>query len=218
VCATGVEGSPVPKLRLLVADDEILVRQGLCGLLALEADFEVVGQAGTGAEALEQARRLKPDVILMDIQMPVMNGVEATKVVMQEQPATRILVLTTFSEDALVVQAVQAGAHGYLLKDSGAKQIASAVRSIAQGYMTLDSAVSERLLQQSKPRDRAPLEKLTAREMQVLQLLSEGRTNAEIGASLGITDKTVRDHIGNILFRLNVRDRTQAALWAQQNL
>jgi NarL family two-component system response regulator LiaR len=213
-----MEGSPLPKLRLLVADDEILVRQGLCGLLALESDFEVVGQAGTGAEAIEQARRLKPDVILMDIQMPVMNGVQATKTLVEEQLGVRILVLTTFSEDALVIQAVQAGAHGYLLKDSGAKQIAAAIRSIAQGYMTLDSDISDKLLQQQKPRDRAPLEKLTAREMQVLQLLSQGKTNAEIGSSLGITDKTVRDHVGNILLRLNLRDRTQAALWAQQNL
>lgn len=206
------------RLRLLVADDEILVRQGLCGLLSLESDFDIAGQVGNGAEALEQARLLKPDVILMDIQMPIMNGVEATKAIVAENGEARILVLTTFSDDALVIQAVQAGAKGYLLKDSGAKQIASAIRSIAQGYLTLDSDVSDKLLQQPKPRDRELLEKFTAREREVLQLLKQGRTNAEISAALGITEKTVRDHVGNILWRLNVRDRTQAALWAQQNL
>lgn len=204
----------MPRLRLLVADDEILVRQGLCGLLALESDFDIVGQVGNGAEALEQARLLKPDVILMDIQMPVMNGVEATRAIVADNDDARILVLTTFSDDALVIQAVQAGAKGYLLKDSGAKQIASAIRSTAQGYLTLDSDVSDKLLQQSQPRGSELLQRFTARERQVLELLKQGRTNAEISAKLGITEKTVRDHVGNILFRLNVRDRTQAALWA----
>jgi DNA-binding NarL/FixJ family response regulator len=206
------------KLRLLVADDEILVRQGLCGLLALEPDFEIVGQAANGAEALEQARSLAPDVILMDIQMPMMNGVEATRNVLAERLPARVLVLTTFSEDTLVVQAMQAGAHGYLLKDSGARQVAAAIRAIAQGYTAVDSEVSHTLVPQPKSSEHPLLGRFTAREKEVLQLLREGATNAEIATRLGITEKTVRDHIGNILSHLNLRDRTQAALWAAQNL
>lgn len=200
-----------------MADDEVLVRQGLCGLLALEPDFEVVGQASTGAEAVEAVKRLRPDVVLMDIQMPVMNGVEATRILISENAETRVLILTTFSEDVLVVQAIQSGAKGYLLKDSGSKQVAAAIRSIAQGYMTLGAEVSGRLLQRATS-DARLNSKLTTRETEVLRLLREGRSNREIAERLSIADKTVRDHVSSILAQLNLRDRTQAALWAQQNL
>lgn len=205
------------KLRLLVADDEVLVRQGLCGLLALEPDFEVVGQASNGAEAIEQALRLQPDIVLMDIQMPVMNGVQATRELRQKMENVRIVMLTTFSDDALVVQAVQNGAHGYLLKDSGGKQLAAAIRTASIGYMTLNSDVAGKLLHHATPAA-SPAAGLTAREREVLSLLSKGRTNKEISKELQITEKTVRDHVSNILAHLNLRDRTQAALWAQQNL
>ena len=201
-----------------MADDEILVRQGLCGLLSLEPDFEIVGQAGNGAEASELARKLTPDVVLMDIQMPVMNGVEATREILANLAGTRVLVLTTFSEDALVVQAMQAGAQGYLLKDSGARQIAAAIRSTAQGYMTINPAVTEKLLRQPRHSSEADLSMFTNREREVLQYLSKGSTNSEIAVGMGISEKTVRDHVSNILNRLNLRDRTQAALWAQEHL
>lgn len=216
--SNGRSEQALQKLRLLVADDEILVRQGLCGLLALEEDFEVVGQVSNGADALAAAVELNPDVVLMDIQMPVMNGVEATMRLRDEHPAIRVLVLTTFADDALVVQAMQAGAAGYLLKDSGAKQVSSAIRAVAQGYMALDSDVSGKLWQAAKAGRTPELERFTPREREVLAKLAEGKTNADIAAEFGVTEKTVRDHIGNILANLNLRDRTQAALWAQKHL
>lgn len=206
------------KLQLVVADDEVLVRQGLCGLLSLEPDLEVVGQAANGAEAVEMVRRLKPSVVLMDVQMPVMNGVEATRQIISECPESKVLILTTFSEDALVVQAIQSGAHGYLLKDSGGKQVAAAIRSIALGYMTLGQDVSRKLVenaQSSRQLDSAS--KLTPREIEVLNLLAKGATNRDIAQQLSITEKTVRDHVSNILGQLNLRDRTQAALWAKEH-
>lgn len=205
------------KLRLLVADDEVLVRQGLCGLLALEPDFEVVGQASNGAEAIEQAQKLQPDIVLMDIQMPVMNGVQATRELRATMKDVRIVVLTTFSDDELVVQAVQSGAHGYLLKDSGGKQLAAAIRSAAIGYMTLNPGVADKLLQHTSS-ESPQANGLTRREREVMGLLSKGRTNKEISEALQITEKTVRDHISNVLAQLNLRDRTQAALWAQEHL
>jgi len=205
------------KLRLIVADDETLVRQGLCGLLALEADFEIVGEAANGMAALNAVRLLRPDVVLMDIQMPLMDGVEATRAIMKENLQSRILILTTFSDDALIVQAIQNGAHGYLLKDSGAKQIAAAVRSIALGYMTLGTTVGEKLVQSVSVPPPEANPKLTAREAEVLGLLAKGHTNREIAENLHITEKTVRDHVCRILAKLGLRDRTQAALWAQKH-
>lgn len=204
------------KLRIVVADDEVLVRQGLCGLLSLESDMEIVGEASNGAEVIDVVNRLHPDVVLMDIQMPVMNGVEATKALTAAHSNTRVLMLTTFDDDVLVVQAVQNGAHGYLLKDSGVKQLAAAIRTISLGYMTLGSQVSEKLLQNTTAAVRTDSPKLTPRELEVLHLLSEGKTNREIADQLSITEKTVRDHVCNILEELQLRDRTQAALWAKE--
>ena len=201
-----------------MADDEILVRQGLCGLLTLEDDFEIVAQVGNGADALEAALAMKPDIVLMDIQMPVMNGVEATQRLREQQPGTRVLVLTTFAEDVLVFQAMQAGAAGYLLKDSGAKQLSSAIRAISQGYTALDSDVSHKLWEATNVVSSAELEKFTPREREVLLCLAQGKSNAEMATELRVTEKTIRDHVGNILARLNLRDRTQAALWAQKEL
>lgn len=203
------------KLRLIVADDETLVRQGLCGLLSLEADFEIVAEAANGADALAAIRRFKPDVVLMDIQMPQMNGVEATRAIVAEQLHTRILILTTFSDENLIVEAIQSGAHGYLLKDSGGKQIAAAVRSTAFGYLTLGDRVGDKIVKNVCTTTVATNPTLTARETEVLGLLGKGHSTREIAEQLQITEKTVRDHIGNILIRLNLRDRTQAALWGQ---
>jgi DNA-binding NarL/FixJ family response regulator len=207
-------------IKLLLVDDEVLIRQGMASLLSLHDDFQVVGQAANGEEALEISKKVKPDVVLMDIQMPVLGGVEATRRLLDSLPNVKVLVLTTYDTEEYIVDAVRNGASGYLLKDSGSDQIAAAVRAVHGGFMSLSPGVSEKLmaniggLQGAGP----PKAKLTAREREVLELLRQGRSNGEIAAALNITDRTVREHISHILEQLDLRDRTQAALWAQENL
>lgn len=210
------------KLKVLIVDDETIVRQGLAGLLSLEPDIEVVGTAANGAAALDMAEKTSPDVVLMDIQMPLMNGVEATARLTQDRPKTKVLMLTTFTDDALIVQAMHNGAQGYLLKDCGGKQIAGAVRSVYQGFTTLSSCAVDTLVaacaSEKSSGVSTSLVKLTAREHEVLSFLAQGLSNSEIAARIDVTEKTVRDHVSNILAALNLRDRTQAALWARSNL
>jgi DNA-binding NarL/FixJ family response regulator len=212
-------------IRLIIVDDEAIVRQGLAGLLSLESDLDVVGTAPNGAVALELAAKHTPDVVLMDIQMPVMDGIAATKQLLVQQPGVRILVLTTFDEDELVLQAMTSGAHGYLLKDCGGKQLAAAVRSIKQGFTTLarqavNTIVKHSAESESESVENEPklLSKLTAREKEVLSCLAQGWTNSQIAQRLCVTEKTVRDHVSSILGELGLRDRTQAALWAKNHL
>jgi len=211
-------------IRLLLVDDQALVRQGLATLLALESDFEIIGQATNGNEAVSLAGEHSPDVVLMDIRMPVCDGVAATGLIKRDHPDIKVLVLTTFDDDELIVQAMAAGASGYLLKNSPMEQLASAIRSVSNGYTQLGPTIApkifSRLSKGSNPAKAAvDLEKMfTARELEVLRLLGEGKSNKEIAKTLYITEGTVKNHITKILSQLEVRDRTQAALWAQQNL
>lgn len=207
-------------IKLLLVDDEVLIRQGMASLLSLHDDFQVVGEAANGAEALEISRQVKPDVVLMDIQMPVLDGVEATRQLLDILPAVKVLVLTTYDNEQYIVDAVRNGASGYLLKDAGSDQIAAAVRAVHGGFTSLSPGVSEKLLANigGAPGAGNPKTKLTAREREVLELLRQGKNNSEIAAALNITDRTVREHISHILEQLDLRDRTQAALWAQENL
>ena len=210
-------------LRLLVAEDETLVREALLSLLALHPNFEIAGEAINGKQAVELSAALRPDLVVMDIQMPVMNGIDATIQIKANHPEMKILMLTTFDDDQLVVQVMSSGANGYILKDCGAQQIAAAIESIHNGYTVLGATVAPKIISHlSEPLpDSVDLHEehgLTKKELEVLQLLGQGKRTEQIAESLGITEKTVRDHVAKILSRLNLRDRTQAALWAQRNL
>lgn len=210
-------------IRLMLVDDQTLIRQGLASLLSLEDDFEIVGHAGHGAEAVSLVESLSPDLILMDIRMPVMDGVAATRTIRDKYPSIKILVLTTFDEDEYIVQAMQAGASGYLLKDAPTEQLASAIRSVHNGFTQLGPTIAPKLFSRlnaqsgGQPKEDAQA-MFTGRELEILRLLGQGKSNKEIAQSLYITEGTVKNHITKILSLLNVRDRTQAALWAQQNL
>ena len=208
-------------IRLLVVDDQVLVRQGLASLLSLESDFEIVGECGHGDEAVSLAKSLIPDVILMDIRMPVLNGVEATKLIHVHHPRIKILILTTFDDDEFIVQAMQAGASGYLLKDSPTEQLAAAIRAVHCGTTQLGPTIVPKILSLVPPVTGLEMRKyngsLTVRELEVLRLLGQGKCNKEIAQALSITEGTVKNHITRILTQLDLRDRTQAALWAQQH-
>ena len=211
-------------IRLLIVDDQALVREGMSTLLALEEDVQVVGQASHGDEAFAMAEDLNPDVILMDIRMPICDGVMATRKIHQRHPQIKIVVLTTFDDDEFILQALQAGASGYLLKDTPSEQVAAAVRTIHQGHTLLGPTVTPKVLSHltasrstSKPKvDYQQL--LTGREIEVLKLLGQGKSNREIAETLHITEGTVKNHVTRILTQVGVRDRTQAALWAQENI
>ena len=199
-------------IRILVADDHGVVRQGLEMYLELDPELKIVGQAVDGAEALRLARELKPDVVLMDLLMPTMDGIAATKAIRSELPDVEVIALTSVLEDGAVFDAMRAGAVGYLLKDTDAKALCHAVKAAAAGQVQLSPQVAERLMREV-PAPESP-EKLTRREMEVLRLLARGRSNREIAADLSIVEKTVKTHVSNILGKLGVSSRTQAALYA----
>lgn len=211
------------KLRLILADDQALFREGLRTLLQLVPDFEIVAEARNGQEAVEQASRLKPDVILMDLRMPGMGGVEATRQIHASQPATRVLVLSTFDADEEIADALGAGAVGYLLKDLPSEKLIEAVRLAARGESPLDPTVASKVLRQfaqlqnrQERRAAQPLvEPLSSRELQVLERLATGKSNKEIAADLQIAEGTVKNHMSQVLAKLGVLDRTQAALRAR---
>lgn len=211
------------RLRLLLVDDQALFREALHTLLRLQPDFEIVGEASHGAEAVALAEQLNPDVILMDLRMPVLDGVAATRRICARQPSAHVLVLTTFDEDDLVFEALRAGAKGYLLKACNADVLHDAVRRAARGESTLDPAVAAKVVAEfnrlsglAGRRVEQPLaEPLSARELAVLRLLADGRSNKEIGAALNITEGTVKNHMTGVLGKLGVMDRTQAALRAR---
>ncbi len=199
-------------IRVLIADDHFVVRQGLAMLLLPRNGMEVVGEATNGRDAVELAHKLRPDVILMDMIMPEMNGPEAISRIKEENPQARILVLASFAESQQVLAAVQAGALGYLLKDSSPDDLLHAIRSVYRGNLVLPQDLALKLMQPQPP---APeLDQLTERETDVLRLLAQGQTNQEIAARLNISTTTVRSHVSNILLKLNASNRTQAALTA----
>jgi len=203
-----------PKIRVLVADDHAIVRKGICALLATEPTIEVVGEAQDGREAMSKASKLQPDVILMDLVMPGMDGLEATRRIRACCPDTRILVLTSFAGDDQVFPAIKAGALGYLLKDSAPEDLVQAIQQVYQGESSLHPSIARKLLRQlCQPAEQVP-ESLTEREIEVLQLVAQGQSNREIAGLLSISEATVRTHMSNILAKLNLCSRTQAALYA----
>ena len=203
-------------IRILIADDHAIVRKGIRALLATEADIEVVGEAADGKEAVEKAERLRPDVVLMDLVMPGMDGIEATRRITTRQPEIRILVLTSFAEDEKVFPALKAGALGYLLKDAGPEELVRAIRQVYRGESSLHPAIARKVLQElSRPSEQPPTpEPLTERELEVLRLIAKGKSNREIAEELVISEATVRTHVSNILGKLQLASRTQAALYA----
>lgn len=201
-------------IRILIADDHSVVRQGLRMFLDLDGELEVVGEAENGAMAIELARDLKPDVVLMDLLMPVMDGLTAIPAIRQELPDTEVIALTSVLEDASVVGAVKAGAIGYLLKDTKADDLCRAIKAAAAGQVQLSPEAASRLVREVRAPE-SP-EALTERETEVLRLLAKGMANKEIAAELSIGEKTVKTHVSNILMKLGVQSRTQAALYAAQ--
>ncbi|MFN6568414.1 DNA-binding response regulator [Nostoc minutum NIES-26] len=208
-------------IKVLLVDDQSLIRQGLKALLELEPDLEIVGEAENGEEAVNLVAKLQPDVILMDIRMPIMDGVAATREIQKRFVGIKVLVLTTFDNDEYVTAALQNGAMGYLLKDTPSEELAVAIRAVYKGYTQLGPGIVKKLLTQfptSTPTQPLPippnLSELTPREKEVLQLIATGASNREIAQQLYISEGTVKNHVTNILNRLNLRDRTQAAIIA----
>jgi DNA-binding NarL/FixJ family response regulator len=209
-------------IRVLLADDQRLVRKGFQMILRAEPDMDVVGEAGDGEEALALARRLRPDVVLMDVRMPRLNGIEATRrIVAGHEPRPHVLVLTTFDLDEYVYDALRAGASGFLLKDAPEDHLVSSIRVVAEGGSLLDPKVTRRVIEQyvmRAPRTvPAGLDELTAREVDVLVQLARGLSNAEIADELVVGDATVKTHVARILAKLGLRDRTQAVVFAYES-
>ena len=204
--------------RVLVADDQAMVRSGFRMLLGGEADIDVVAEASTGVEAVQKAAQFEPTVVLMDIRMPDLDGLEATRRIIAADPSARVLILTTFDLDEYVYEALRAGASGFVLKDDPPEQLIAAVRTVAAGDALLSPAVTKRVIKQftRDPRPSPPkeLEELTERELEVFALIADGLSNAEIGERLYIGDTTVKTHITHILQKLNLRDRVQAVVLA----
>jgi NarL family two-component system response regulator LiaR len=205
-----------PAIRVLIVDDHNVVRQGLCFLLQHEPQIEVVGDCADGASAVRAVERLVPNVVLLDLQMPGMDGIATLREVKARSPATQVIVLTSHQGDDLVFDAVRAGATSYLLKTSGVEEVVRAVRAAARGESVLDPSVAARVLQEMRNRRREPVDQLSRREVEVLRALARGRSNKEIAAALGIGEETVKTHVSNILSKLHLADRTQAAIYGLQ--
>ncbi|MFD6111932.1 response regulator [Streptomyces yangpuensis] len=210
-------------IKVMIADDQMMVRQGFTVLLDAQPDIEVVGQAVDGADAVAKVAELAPDVVLMDIRMPGMGGIEATSVITRvPDSAVKVLVLTTFDLDEYVYEALRAGASGFLLKDASADQLAEAVRVVAAGEALLSPNITKRLITEfsrlGAPRapSRARIDALTERETEVLSLIAQGLSNAEISEHLVLAEQTVKTHVSRILVKLGLRDRTQAAVFAYE--
>jgi DNA-binding NarL/FixJ family response regulator len=210
-------------VRVVIADDQALVRAGFRKLLEVDPELEVVGEAAEGLEAVETARRLRPDVVLMDIRMPGVDGLEATRRLVRTGSPTRVLILTTFGLTEYVYEALRAGASGFLLKDSPAEELLAAVRVVARGDALLDPAITRAVIAEFTRRPRTDgelarrLDALTAREREVLMLLARGLSNAEIAGELVVSDGTVKTHVGRILQKLELRDRVQAVVFAYES-
>ena len=209
---------------VLIADDQALVRVGLRKILEAEPETTVVGEAGDGEDAVTEARRLRPDVVLMDIRMPVLDGIEATRRIVRERAATRVLMLTTFGLDNYVYDALRAGASGFMLKDALPEEIAAAVRIVASGEALLAPAITRAVIEEFAKQSPAPpstppraVEELTPREREVLDLLAGGLSNPEICARLVISEATAKTHVAHILQKLGLRDRVQAVIYAYES-
>ena len=202
--------------RILIVDDHTLVRDGLTTILSRQPDFEIVGEASDGLEAVEVARSLHPDVILMDLRMPNMSGVEAMRIIGDESPDIKIIVLTTFDTDEYIFDAVQAGAKGYLLKDTSREELFAAVRAVCRGESQIEPGVAARLITRLQELSRPDPDSLSDREIEVLELVARGSPNKQIAEELLISESTVKTHIANIFSKVNVRHRTQAVTQALQ--
>lgn len=210
-------------IRVLIVDDQMMVREGFSVLLNAQPDIEVIGEAVDGRQAVEKVAELRPDIVLMDIRMPGMNGLEATREIVAADGDAKVLVLTTFDLDEYVYQALRAGASGFLLKDASARQLADGVRVVADGEALLAPTVTKRLIQEfsrlGAPKTAPTQERigdLTERETEVLVLVAQGRSNSEIAAHLVVAESTVKTHVSRILVKLGLRDRTQAAVFAYE--
>jgi DNA-binding NarL/FixJ family response regulator len=211
-------------IKILLVDDQPLFREGLRTLLSVHSDFDVVGEAGNGEEALRLTRSLRPTVVLMDLQMPVLDGVAATRRLHEEQPDCRVIVLTTFDDDEMVFDGLRAGAVGYLLKDAPSEKLAEAIRVAARGETFLQPSVAAkvvaefaRLTRKGTQSSSSLSEPLSERELEILRLIAKGASNREIAATLFLAEGTVKNHVTNILGKLDVRDRTQAAIKAKDS-
>ncbi len=209
-------------IRVLIADDQALMRGGFRMILDAQDDIEVVGEAIDGRDAVEQHRRLTPDVVVMDVRMPAMDGIEATRRLAAAEPPGRVLILTTFDLDEYVYEALRAGASGFLLKDRPPEELVAAVRVVAAGEALIAPSVTRRLIEEfaRRPRPSAPpggLAELTEREREVLVLMARGRSNAEIASDLFVAETTVKTHVGHVLSKLRVRDRAQAVVAAYES-
>jgi DNA-binding NarL/FixJ family response regulator len=206
-------------IRILLADDQALVRGGFRMILEAEPDIEVVGEAADGSEVVERALETRPDLVLMDVRMPALDGIEATRRLLAALPATRVLILTTFDLDEYVVDAFRAGASGFLLKTAPPQQLVAAVRTVQEGDALLAPVSTRRLIEQvARPVTAPPaLEQLTAREQDVLRLLARGLTNAEIAGELVVEPSTIKSHVASLLSKLNLRDRVHAVVFAYES-
>ena len=212
-------------IRVLIADDQALVRAGFRMILDAEPDMDVVGEASSGAEAITEVERLRPDIVLMDVRMPEMDGIEAARQLLaRDGVTTKVVMLTTFDMDEYVYEAMRAGASGFLLKDVPPEQLAAGIRAVASGDALLEPSVTRRVVEEfvRRPPDSArtpptELEELTERELEVLMLLARGLSNAEIAKELFVSDATVKTHVARVLMKLGLRDRVQAVVFAYEN-
>jgi two-component system response regulator DevR len=209
------------QIHIVIVDDHALVRLGLTTLINDQPNMQVVGEAGSGAEALRMVERYQPDVVLMDIRMPGESGIEATRAILSRFPRTRVVILTSFADDELVLRAIQAGAAGYVLKQADTQDLLRAITAAAQGEASLDPATTVRLLQQVRElgrlADEDAFHSLSEREMQVLAEVARGKTNAEIAEALSLSEKTVRNHVSAILEKLNLSNRVELATYAVEH-
>jgi DNA-binding NarL/FixJ family response regulator len=207
-------------IRILIADDHHVVRRGLVFFLKTQKDLEIIGEAENGRKAVEMAKELKPDIILMDLAMPEMDGIQATKIIKEEEPSIKIMILTSFSDQDHVIPALEAGASGFQLKDIQPDELVTSIKKMVKGENQLHPKATSHLLanlsHSSNPTKKL-LEELTKRELDVLKEIAKGKSNKEIAASLYITEKTVKTHVSNLLAKLELADRTQAALFAVKN-
>jgi DNA-binding NarL/FixJ family response regulator len=207
-------------IRVLIADDQRAVREGLATLVGLTDDIQVIGTAANGLEAVHLATELRPDVVLMDLRMPEMEGAEATRAIRAARPETHVLVLTTYADDDSLFPALQAGAHGYLTKDASAEEIERAIRAVADGHTHLDPAIQQRLIAAALTatgRESTLPDDLTAREIEVLKLIAAGLSNTEIAAALVVSAATVKTHINHLFQKTGARDRAQAVRYAYEH-
>ena len=206
--------------RLLLCDDHAMFRQGLKSILETEPDFRIIGEAATGREAVRYALHTRPDIILMDIQMPELDGVAATKTILEEQGDAKVIILTMYRQDRYVFEAIKAGARGYMLKDADANDLISAIRRVAEGETLLNAEMAVSVLDEFRKTEELPahpahpMSELTEREATILRLLAQGDSNQEIAEALGVSEKTVRNRLSEIFSKLRLNNRTQAALYA----